>query len=91
MPSDGVFIVPSKLAIFGDFWKFCFECNFCALRFSNFLAIFGDFCFTCNYLCPPILWSLLFSGTVSCIRGGDRKNVIFLNGLKIESEHSNLL
>ncbi len=28
---------------------------------------------------------------IYCSRGGDHKNVIFLNGLKIESEHSNLL
>ncbi len=59
MPSDKVFIVPSHLAIFGDFRRFCFARNFCALRYSDYLAIFGGFCFARNYLCPPILWSLL--------------------------------
>jgi hypothetical protein len=47
---------PSNLAIFGDFWMFCFARNFCALHFrvfivpsnsllqlGNFLEIFGSF------------------------------------------------
>ncbi len=34
---------------------------------------------------------VLLVDIVHIIRGGDHKNVIFLNDLKIESEHSNLL
>jgi hypothetical protein len=55
----GVFIVPSNLAIFGDFWKFCFARNigafrkliicalqwgiYCPLQLGIFLEIFGSF------------------------------------------------
>ncbi len=41
----GVFIVPSNLAIFGDFWKFCFAHN---------IGAFRKFWFVRNYLCPPM-------------------------------------
>ncbi len=44
-----------------------------------------------QYLYAPQIHFNLASKLIAFIRGGDHKNVIFLNGLKIESEHSNLL
>jgi hypothetical protein len=41
----GVFIVPSNLAIFWRFWKFCFARN---------IGAFWKFWFVRNYLCPPL-------------------------------------
>ncbi len=41
----GIFIVPSNLAIFWRFWKFCFARNFGA---------FWKIWFGRNYLCPPL-------------------------------------
>ncbi len=42
---------------------------------------------SCCHFCPDSLLDHI----AAKVRGGDHKNVIFLNGLKIESEHSNLL
>jgi hypothetical protein len=47
-----------------------------AIKMASFAGVFVD---CCLYACCP-------GG-----RGGDHKNVFFFNGLKIESEHSNLL
>ncbi len=46
---------------------------------------FNDARFKQSDICKIVHGDAIFD------RGGDHKNVIFLNGLKIESEHSNLL
>ncbi len=71
-------LAPPTWRFFGNFWKFCFACNFLCPLFQGIYCplqvtpptwhFFGDFwksCFARNYLCPPILWSHLCSSCCS--------------------------